>query len=383
MSRLAAPLVVALAFALVLSACDGSPEGDPDSPRGGAAPALSGSWEPAPDAPFPGSLAGRVGVPASDEVVVSITLRNARFTAIPEACTPSTVVRRKSRIADGNARLLCSLEDSTSDRTIEFAAVAAGAEGDEMGGTIRNEADDTEIDLPALVIDEGPASLSPRLRLLSSPDVLNGAYRATLDAVLDDWEAADPDGVLIAGALTPQYLDPFARHDLSVVGGRPRLTDRLAPDVQLITIDPFELAPGRLRGVLRDAQRDQVRWIIVQGQLPILGPVRTRASSDRYLTGGADSQVWRLFEKYGVDLYLAGEAHDVTVLEVGGVTQITHGGPIALGLTTALLLDFYDDYIYVTLRDYDRRETPYTVGTGVVRDTGGLQLETGMLRPGL
>ena len=168
-----------------------------------------------------------------------------------------------------------------------------------------------------------------------------------------------------------------------MLNGRPRFTDRLLPDVQVITIDPFDVTPGRLRGVLRSAQRDQVRWIIVQGQLPILGPVRTRASSGRYLTGGADSQVWRLFKKYGVDLYLSGEAHDVTVLEGGGVTQITHGGPFALGLTTALLLDFYDDYIYVTLRDYDRREAPYNVGTGVVRDTGGLQLETGMLRPGL
>ena len=383
MSRLATPLVVALGFALVLSACDGSPEGDPDSPRGGAGPALSGSWEPAPDAPFPGSLAGRVDVPASDEVVVSITLRNARLTAVPEACTPSTVVRRRSRITDGNARLLCSLEDSTADRTIEFAAVAAGAEGDEMGGTIRNETDNTEIDLPALVIDEGPASLSPRLRLLSSPDALDGTDRTTLDAVLDDWEAADPDGVLIAGALDPAHLDRIAQHDLSVLNGRPRFTDRLLPNVQVITIDPFDIAPDRLREVLRSAQRDQVRWIIVQGQLPILGPVRTRASSRRYLTGGADSQVWRLFEKYGVDLYLAGEAHDVTVLERGGVTQITHGGPFTLGLTTELLLDLYDDYIYVTLRDYDLRAAPYTVGTGVVPDTGGLQLETGMLRPGL
>lgn len=380
MSRLSALLVVALGLALVLSACDASPEHeDPDAPNRGAA-TLSGSWEPARDAPFVGSLVGRVGVPASDEVVVSITLRNARFTAVPEACAPSTVVRRGSRITAGNARLLCTLLDSTADRTIEFAAVAVGAKGREMGGTIRNESDDSEIDLPALVIDQAPASLSPRLRLLSSPDVLNGAQIETLDAVLDDWESIDPDGVLIPSALKPQHLD---RHHLSVVGGRPRFSFRPLPDVQVITIDPVDIATDRLRGVLRSAQRDQVRWVIVQGQLPILGPVHTRSSSGRYLTGGADSEAWGLFEKYGVDLYLSGEAHDVTVLERGGVTQVTHGGPFALGLTTALLLDFYDDYIYVTLRDYDRREAPYNVGTGVVRETGGLQLETGMLHPGL
>ncbi len=344
MSRLSTPLVVAVGLALVLSACDAEPGQDPDPTRG-AAPALSGSWAPARDAPFVGSLAGRVGVPASDEVVVSITLRNARFTAIPEACAPSTVVRRASRITQGNTRLLCTLQESAAERTIEFAAVAVGAEGREMGGTIRNTADDSEIDLPALVIDEAPTSLSPRLRL--------------------------------------QHRDRFAPHHLSVLGGRPRFTVRPLPDVQVITIDPFHSTPDRLRRVLRSAQRDQVRWIIVQGQLPILGPVHHRGSTGRYLSGGADSEAWQLFEKYGVDLYLSGGAHDVTVLRHGAVTQVTHGGPVARGLTTALLLDFYDDYVYVSLRDYDHREAPYVVGTGVVRDTGGLQLGTGMLRPGL
>jgi hypothetical protein len=343
-SRLSTSLVVAVGLALLLSACDGAPAQDPD-PTSGGDPALSGSWEPAPDTPFVGSLAGRVGVPASDQVVVSITLRNARFTAIPDACVASTVVRRASRLTQGNARLLCTLQESTAERTIEFAAVAVGAKGQEMGGTIRNTADDSEIDLPALVIDEAPTSLSPRLRL--------------------------------------QHRDRFARHDLSALGGRPRFTVRPLPDVQVITIDSFNVTADRLRRVLRNAQRDQVRWIIVQGQLPILGPVRTRGSTGRYLSGGADSDAWQLFEKYGVDLYLSGEAQDVTVLRHGAVTQVAHGGPVARGPTTALLIDFYDDYVYVTLRDYDRREAPYVVGTGVVRDTGGLQLETGMLRPRL
>jgi 3',5'-cyclic AMP phosphodiesterase CpdA len=394
-----------------------------------------------------------------------------------------------------------------------------------MGGTIVDRSDGAEIDLPALVIAEPPASLSPRLRLISSPDFLNadvgdlrrgvdfwdptsfansinGDYRRTVDAVLDDWEAADPDAVLVAGDLVegrwgiddlgsgtfgpvdtlpeqldalhraadiyyPQYARWFKKHHLQLFpamgdheygdnpwppgkrarasafreefaehftrtpDGAPRFADhppgphawtayagRPAPDVQVITIDPFDITPARaklrldpqqrswLRDVLRRARRDQVRWIIVQGHLPILGPVRARGSSELYLDGGATSGVWRMFEKYGVDLYLSGEAHDVTVLERGGVTQITHGGRFAGGLTTALMLDFYDDYIYVTLRDYDiheehigpllwqtranglpgqieMREPPSTIGTGVVPDTGGLRLETGILVPGL
>lgn len=506
------------------TACDAAQKQDPDATNGAAA-AITGSWEPAPAAPFPGSLSGRVRVPASDATVVSITLRNARFTAIPGACTPSTVVRRKSRITDGNSRLLCTLTDSRAGRTIEFDAVAVGAKGDEMGGTIRDAASGARTDLPALVIGQAPADLSPRLRLLSSPDFLNadvgdlrrgpgfwkpsksansinGQYRKTLDRVLDDWEATDPDGVLIAGDLVeghwgtddlktgnfgpvgspsqqlaalhraadtyyPQYLKRFAQHHLPLfpaVGdheygdnpwpaskraripafreefadhftrtqrGKPKFTDRPSgphawtayagrplPDVQVITLDPFDITADRarlgldpqqrnwLRGVLRRANRDRVRWIIVQSHLPILGPVRTRGSSGLRLPGGANSKLWQMFEKYDVDLYLSGEAHDVTVLDHGGVTQITHGGLFAFGLTNALLLDFYDEYIYVTLRDYDIRDrdkgrrlwqtratglpshiemkqAPFTVGTGVVPESGGLRRETGMLLPGL
>ncbi|HKO33056.1 MAG TPA: hypothetical protein VJY85_04870, partial [Candidatus Limnocylindria bacterium] len=120
-----------------------------------------------------------------------------------------------------------------------------------------------------------------------------------------------------------------------------------------------------------------------------------------------DSAVWKLFERYDVDLYLAGEAHDVTVLEKGGVTQIVHGGLFQFGLTNALLLDIYDDFIYLTLRDYDVRhrdaadgtrlwETvregmprhievrnePFGLGTGVLRDSAGLRNTSGVLRPG-
>ncbi len=523
MSRLAPPLVVALGLALMPTACDATAPRDPDSAPG--AGALTASWEPADDAPFPGSLAGRVGVAASAETVISVTLRNARFTAVPNACTPSTIVRRKSRLVNGNSRLLCTLPSSSSDRSFAFAAVAVGAKGEEMGGTIRNESGGAEMDLPALVISAAPASLSPRLRLVSSPDFLNadigdlargpgfwsprrsansinGDYRKTLDAVLDDWESIRPAGVLVAGDLVeghwgtddlktgnfgpvgtlpqqltalnraaetyyPQYLNRFARHQLTLFpaagdheygdnpwptakrarvqafrqefadhftltrAGRPKFPDhpsgphaltayagRPLPDVQVITLDPFDITPDRarlgldrqqrswLRGVLRRAQRDQVRWIIVQSHLPILGPVRTRGSSGLYLAGGANSKAWRMFEKYGVDLYLSGEAHDVTVLNHGGVTQITHGGLFAFGLTNALLLDFYDDYLYVTLRDYDIRyrdqgrrlwqtrdtglpariemkQAPFNLGTGVVRDTGGLRLESGILLPGL
>jgi hypothetical protein len=520
--RLSAPLTVTACVLALLPACDASASGDKKEPD--AAPAVTASWEPVADAPFPGSLAGDIEVLDPEETVLTVTLHNARFTALPRACEPSTIVRRKSRLIESNAVLLCTLPESGSARTVRFTAVAAGAQGDEMGGTIRNQADGAEAELPPLEIEEAPASLSPRLRLVSSPDFLNADvgdlakgpgfwtrkrsansindnYRRTLNGVLGDWEATRADGVLVAGDLVeghwgtddlhsgnfgpvgtlteqlaaldraagtyyPQYLRRFRQHGLSVYpapgdheygdnpwpaakraraqafreqfaryftrtpDGAPVFPDhpdgphaltayagRPLPDVQVVTIDPFDITPDRarlgmdpqqrawLRGVLRRAVRDDVRWIIVQGHIPILGPVRTRGSSGLTLPGGERSKLWRMFEKYDVDLYLSGEAHDVTVLDHGGVTQITHGGLFAFGLTNALLLDFYDDYIYVSLRDYDIREddrgprlwqtrdegipakismkqAPYVIGTGVVPDHGGMRRETGTLLPG-
>ena len=523
--RRLAPLTLALSLVLASLACASSEAGSSSAPP---AAELSASWGLSANAPFPSSLTGEVVVPASGEATVAITLRKARFTALPSACRQSTIVRARSLIVAGNARLRCVLAKSTSARTIRFAAVAVAAAGDELGGTVRFSAGDPgEVELPAIEVDEAPTALTRRLRLVSSPDFLNAdvgnlargpgfwnprrslngtnaEYRRAIDKVLADWKALDPAGVLVAGDLVdgrwgrdskdtgnfgpvgtvseqqralnlaaatyyPQWQQRFRRHGLKVfpaVGdheygdnpwpadkrvlvprfrqrfahfftrtrsGAPRYPDhpkgphaltayagRPRPDVQLITLDPFDITPERarigldpaqrtwLRNVLRKAKHDRVRWIIVQGHVPILGPVRHRGSSRLHLEGGADSQAWRLFERYGVDLYLAGEAHDVTVLEKGGVTQIVHGGLFQFGLTNALLLDVYDDFIYLTLRDYDIRhrdaadgtrlwETvrdgmprhievrndPFSLGTGVLRNSGDLRNASGLLRPGL
>ncbi|MET0526448.1 MAG: metallophosphoesterase [Nocardioides sp.] len=523
MPRLA-PLTLALSLVLACLACA-------DSEPGSAAPDVpepTASWQEGPDAPFPGSLAGEVVVPASGEGTITITLSNARFTTLPSACRQSTIVRARSLIVDGNARLRCELSESDAVRTIRFGAVAVGARGDALGGTVRfSTGSPEEIALPTIRLTESPRALTPRLRLVSSPDFLNADvgdlrrgpgfwkprrsanginedYRRAIDEVLGDWQKIGADGVFVAGDLVdgrwgrdskgtgnfgrvrtlpqqrraldraaatyyPQWLQRFRKHGLEVYpapgdheygdnpwpaakrvlaprfreafadhftrtrNGRAKYPDhprgphaatayatRPVPDVQVITLDPFDITRERarigldgaqrswLRNVLRKARQDGVQWIIVQGHVPILGPVRARGSSELRLLDGADSAVWKLFEKYDVDLYLAGEAHDVTVLEEGGVTQIVHGGLFQFGLTNALLLDVYDDFIYLTLRDYDVRhhdagdgtrlwETvregmprhikvsnePFGLGTGVIRDSGGIHDASGLLRPGL
>jgi hypothetical protein len=218
------------------------------------------------------------------------------------------------------------------------------------------------------------------------------------------------------GRLPERYAKKVSRppgvHHDSAYAVRPR------PDVQLITLNVFDITPQRmrirvddaqmrwLRNVLAKAKRDGVQWIIAQAHTPILWPVRVRGSSGLHYEGGAKSELWQVFKKYGVDLYLAGEVHDVTANEQDGITQITHGGAFQYGLTNYLVLDITHDYAYLTLRDYDfeRSEAPdgsrlwetrpsgmpkilrispdpLTIGTGVLLPDGELTRESGALKP--
>jgi hypothetical protein len=102
----------------------------------------------------------------------------------------------------------------------------------------------------------------------------------------------------------------------------------------LVTVDTFERRGGEvhvsvtgdqldwLRSVLVDTDADHV---VVQGHVPVLGPVRSRHSSALSLDGGRDSGFWRALAEFGVDAYLCGEHHAITVDRADGVWQVTHG----------------------------------------------------------
>ena len=131
-----------------------------------------------------------------------------------------------------------------------------------------------------------------------------------------------------------------------------------------MSIDVFDITPQAahlrvdraqlrwLRSVLRRARADGVTWTVVQGHTPIVGPVRSHASSRLRYEGGPRSELWKVFRKYGVDVYLCGEAHAVTATTRDGILQLTHGGAFQFGLTNYALLDFYADRLEVTLNDY-------------------------------
>ena len=460
----AARTACALVVAGVLAVPAGS--AGPSSASAGRVAAVG--WADAPETAAEGSvlpLRVTLGPGAATEATVRVA--GGTVVGLPDACAPSTVIRRRSYLSADGTTLVCDVVD---ERGQELAIeVRAGVAPGPLTVTVTDGGIATSAPVRTVLV--GPQDTPRRLRLLSSPDFMNAdiadlrrgpgfwnpgrsanstspAYERAIDHVLDDWQRQQPDAVLVAGDLVdgrwgrdshhtgnfgpvnnaaqrataarlaaatyyPQYVQRFREHDLDLyaaVGdheygdnpwtaskrrlapvfrqqfaryftrtptGRPRFRDhpkgvhagtayafRPAPDVQVVTIDPFDIAPdhARLRvdrqqlrwlvGVLRSAQEDGVRWTIVQGHLPILEPVRSRGSSELHYPGGSRSRLWQVFRKYGVDVYLCGEVHDVTATSQDGILQLAHGGAFQFGLTTYALLDVHDDRLDVTLRDY-------------------------------
>jgi hypothetical protein len=103
----------------------------------------------------------------------------------------------------------------------------------------------------------------------------------------------------------------------------------------LVTIETFEIIGDSMynavageqlewfRKVLAD-NRD-ARFRIVQGHVGLWGKLRARSSSFLMLNGGKESEFYKVMKENGVDAYLAGEFHDVTILESDGIWQIVHG----------------------------------------------------------
>jgi 3',5'-cyclic AMP phosphodiesterase CpdA len=127
----------------------------------------------------------------------------------------------------------------------------------------------------------------------------------------------------------------------------------------LITLDVFSRDEQSIKIRVGEAQLDWLRQtlasttatnIIVQAHTPILGPVNTYRSSGLMYPNGRNSRLWQVMVRGGVDLYLCGEVHDVTVTERDGIMQIAHGSLIAGGRMNYLVGTIYPDHIDLELK---------------------------------
>lgn len=141
-------------------------------------------------------------------------------------------------------------------------------------------------------------------------------------------------------SLVDTYKDVWAEHftDGRYTSRPPGPASRTAyafehGGVLFVTVDVFDASGDEMR---LDIGEQQARWleqlladhedhfVVVQGHVPVLGPVRVEQSSGLMMTGGTDSVLWRTMCDGGADLYLVGEVHAVTATS-GCVQQVAHG----------------------------------------------------------
>ncbi len=164
-------------------------------------------------------------------------------------------------------------------------------------------------------------------------------YGLTYYTAIGDHELGDDPWPKEKVALVP-YLEDVYRQNLNMPVNGPSNKKGLAyyirqGDLLVITVETFEVIGDSMH---IDVMGEQLEWFkqvlkenddakfkIVQGHVGIWGTLKSRSSSNLMLNNGKESDFYKVMKESGVDAYLAGEFHDVTILESDGIWQIVHG----------------------------------------------------------
>ncbi len=160
----------------------------------------------------------------------------------------------------------------------------------------------------------------------------------TLYIAPGDHEYGDDQGLKKMN-LTPVFAEQFVSiFDMPENGPehkKERAYSFTKKNLAVISVDTFEDAGDRMSMTVSGKQ---LKWfketlekykdkefIIVQGHVPVFGPVKSKNSSANMLEGGPESEFWQTMVEYGVDVYLCGEHHRITAKQRDGIWQIVHG----------------------------------------------------------
>ncbi len=168
---------------------------------------------------------------------------------------------------------------------------------------------------------------------------------------------------------------PARRRPVGTAYARTSYWTPLNKNVMLVSVDTMRRHPRnthpKFKAVVGSLDRGHLRWfrrtlahgkrrftwVIVQAHTPIVGPVRFSGSSRMRLRGGRKSAMWKAMVRHDVDLYLSGEVHDVTAIDLKGdnPVQLSHGGLFAFNGSKYVTADFYPNRIELSSYGFSAR----------------------------
>lgn len=244
----------------------------------------------------------------------------------------------------------------------EFVLVA----GDLVNGRWDLDTDRRQLFGPVGTVNEKQAAISAAGDVIYPQWLERFEKRGlTVHAAVGDHEVGDEPWISGRVALVDTYKSVFSEH---LIGNRysktygPTSYAFQYRTLLVVSVDVFTVMDGEMHATVTG---DQLEWldslldeatadyVIVQGHTPVLGPVRRQHSSGMQLEGGESSKFWETLCRHDVDLYFAGEFHDITVNDEC-VTQVVHGGNINFeGDTNYLVVTVGNDGLDVVAKVAD------------------------------
>ena len=192
------------------------------------------------------------------------------------------------------------------------------------------------------------------------------AYDLKFYAALGDHEIGDDPWQGEKRALVPHYKDAF-RNYLNMPRGGPAGFEQTTyavrhKNVLLVVVDQFEQDnEGNVHVRVGDTQQNWLNKTLAEhedadhrvfmGHVPILPGWRWRSSSRFSMPEGAESPLWRLMAQHGVDMYLCGEVHDISLQQRDSVLQLVHGSqPSNVPEFNYLVVEVHPRHMLLTLK---------------------------------